>query len=696
MAILMKICTKRYALFTQNIVIFEVLFIFWQKTYKLSHQPVKFLFPAGPFRIKWNSLRSFFLTAGDFVRYPKPTDIRIFSDRGKGDAAVTSSGPPRRGSIQVRIILLAMLFTLLAALVILVTSMNAVAARLERTTLQSVEYALETAGATIRSNIEEVDSLAGWCVSNASIRTWLLSAEPPQTLTQNVYTQVSGKFSSMRTVTYLQRFMPINAGGGYMSFGTNSTQSAAMQTTLSADAVGRLPGFGDGQGDTAWQSVVRDPLMLPERATAGIPVTRTFRDTSGHVGRVYIAVSTALITDSLRDFTAVEGGQLYWVMDGVLYAVSGNSPLAADRLAHVADYTPHSGETLDAATRLYSAEVDGQRMLVVSYPVGLHELYLAEAIPMAPSGTVLLSLLAGPAVASPLIVLALGVALALLLHRLVATPILLLQRQIERLGSGDLTPDPALEWDNELGDIGRGVNHMAQNITALMEKRLEDERQKQDLEYRMLQNQINPHFIYNTLNSIKWMATIQRVSGIAEMTTALSRLLKSLSKGSERLVPLYEEFALINDYFTIQQYRYGGTITLEVDYIEDERLARTCLIPRFTLQPLVENAIFHGIEPRGQAGSILMRVVRDTDSTDVLLYLQDDGVGMTPEQAARALSEPGPEEEAVKFRHVGLWNVHRRLQYSFGEAYGLSIESAPGAGTTVIVRLPCREGGGAQ
>ena len=356
---------------------------------------------------------------------------------------MTSTRPPRRGSIQVRIILLAMLFTLLAALVILITSMNAVANRLERTTLQSVEYALETASATIRSNIEEVDSLAGWCIANASIRTWLLSADPPQTLTQNIYTQVSGKFNSMRTVTYLQRFMPINAGGGYMSFGTNSTQSVALQTTLTAETIDRLPGLGAGQSGAAWQSIVKDPLMLSERATLGIPVTRTLQDTSGHVGRVYIAVSAALITDSLRDFTVVEGGQLYWVMDGALYAVRGNSPMEVEQIEDVADYTPHSGEMLDAATRLYSAEVDGQRMLVVSYPLGLHDLYLAEAIPLNPSGTVLLSLLAGPAVASPLIVLALGIALALLLHGLVAPPILLLQRQIERLGSGAL---PCSHW----------------------------------------------------------------------------------------------------------------------------------------------------------------------------------------------------------------------------------------------------------
>ena len=605
---------------------------------------------------------------------------------------MTSSRTPRRGSIQARIILLAMLFTLLAALVILAASMNAVTRRLERTALQSAEYALETAGAAIRNNIEEVDSLADWCIANASIRTWLLSTSSPQVLTSNIHTQISGKINSMRAMPYLQRFLSINAGGGYMSFGTNSNQSIALQTTLSEDTIGKLPGFGDGQGDTAWQTIVRDPLMLPGRATAGIPVSRTLKDTSGHVGRVYIAVSAALITDPLRDFTLAEGGRLYWMMNGVLYEAGDSSPVETDLLDRLTDYTPRGGETLDAMTRLYSAEVDGRKMLAVSYPLGLHDLYLMETIPLDPSGAVLFSLLAGPAMASPLVILALGAALALLLHRLVATPILSLQRQIERLGSGDLTPDPGLEWNNELGDIGRGINYMTRNITALMEKRFEDERQKQDLEYRMLQNQINPHFIYNTLNSIKWMATIQHAPGIAEMTTALSRLLKSLSKGNERLVPLYEEFALINDYFTIQQYRYGGTITLEVDYIEDERLARTCLIPRFTLQPLVENAIFHGIEPRGQAGSILIRVVRDRDNSDVLLSLTDDGVGMTPEQAAKALSEPGPEEAAAKFRHVGMWNVHRRLQYSFGEAYGLSVQSAPGAGTTVTVRLPCRQG----
>ena len=91
-----------------------------------------------------------------------------------------------------------------------------------------------------------------------------------------------------------------------------------------------------------------------------------------------------------------------------------------------------------------------------------------------------------------------------------------------------------------------------------MERRLEDEKQKQDLEYKMLQSQINPHFLYNTLNSIKWMATIQGANGISEMTTSLSRLLKSISKGTSLLIDIREELSLLENYFTIQSYRYGG------------------------------------------------------------------------------------------------------------------------------------------
>ena len=161
-----------------------------------------------------------------------------------------------------------------------------------------------------------------------------------------------------------------------------------------------------------------------------------------------------------------------------------------------------------------------------------------------------------------------------------------------------------------------------------------------------------PHFIYNTLNGIRWMATLQHATGIAEMVTALSRLLKSVSKGNERLVPLYEEFALLNDYFTIQQYRYGGTITMDVSYIEDENLARQCRIPRFTLQPLVGECHLprhrtQGLRRQHRAdGGAGGR--RGGDPPDRRRRGHDP-----PNRWPPPLREPGPEEAAAKFRHVG-------------------------------------------
>ncbi len=121
------------------------------------------------------------------------------------------------------------------------------------------------------------------------------------------------------------------------------------------------------------------------------------------------------------------------------------------------------------------------------------------------------------------------------------------------------------------------------------------------------------------------------------------------------------------------------------------------MIPRFTLQPLAENAIFHGLEPKGGFGSVLLEICLSPGDGDVLVTLTDDGVGMPPEQVAHLLDPPQTQADAQdKIRHVGLWNVHRRLQYSFGSRYGLTVESEPGVGTAVTIRLPYHrnEGGG--
>ncbi len=586
----------------------------------------------------------------------------------------------RHGSIQVRVLALTLLFTLGVSLVIAIGNMRQMAAEWERTTLLNAEYALQTAAAAIHRDIEEVDDLASWCAYNPSMRTYLLTDVSSNNQALSMYPTISAKYSTLRTMQYVQRFVLINAKGRQMVFGTAVTNTVAMTPKVLA----RIPGYDEEY--SGWSCIMRDPMALTSQALDTIPLTRKLTlSGTGREAHICAFVSPALITAALKGFTMPEGSSLLWQMGGRYYGINGNilteEPLS-DIPAEQLDV-----DMLDDSTEVYSIAAGYDAQLMVRYPIGVHDLYLIEIIPNGPLQRQI-PYLSDSLVISLLAILVLGLLLAFLLHRMITPPITALQNRITKISSGDFSFDPAIEWNNELGDIGRGINSMSASVTALMGHRLEDEKQKQDLEYRMLQNQINPHFIYNTLNSIKWMATIQHAPGIAEMVTALSRLLKSVSKSNERLVPLYEEFALLNDYFTIQQYRYGGTITLDVSYIEDEKLNHSCLIPRFTLQPLVENAIFHGIEPKGSAGEVTLRVERDTANGDVLIRLTDDGIGMTAEQAAKALQEPGPEEAAAKYRHVGMWNVHKRLQYSFGEAYGLSIESEPGVGTTVMVRLP--------
>lgn len=586
----------------------------------------------------------------------------------------------RHGSIQVRVLALTLLFTLGVSLVIAIGNMRQMAAEWERTTLLNAEYALQTAATAIHRDIEEVDDLASWCAYNPSMRTYLLTDVGSNNQALSMYPTISAKYSTLRTAQYVQRFVLINAKGRQMVFGTAVTNTVAM----TPEVLARIPGYDEEY--SGWSCIMRDPMALTSQALDTIPLTRKLTlSGTGREAHICAFVSPALITAALKGFTMPEGSSLLWQMGGRYYGINGNilteEPLS-DIPAEQLDV-----DMLDDSTEVYCIAAGYDAQLMVRYPIGVHDLYLIEIIPNGPLQRQI-PYLSDSLVISLLAILVLGLLLAFLLHRMITPPITALQNRITKISSGDFSFDPAIEWNNELGDIGRGINSMSASVTALMDHRLEDEKQKQDLEYRMLQNQINPHFIYNTLNSIKWMATIQHAPGIAEMVTALSRLLKSVSKSNERLVPLYEEFALLNDYFTIQQYRYGGTITLDVSYIEDEKLNHSCLIPRFTLQPLVENAIFHGIEPKGSAGEVTLRVERDTANGDVLIRLTDDGIGMTAEQAAKALQEPGPEEAAAKYRHVGMWNVHKRLQYSFGEAYGLSIESEPGVGTTVMVRLP--------
>lgn len=215
-------------------------------------------------------------------------------------------------------------------------------------------------------------------------------------------------------------------------------------------------------------------------------------------------------------------------------------------------------------------------------------------------------------------------------------------------------------------------------IRSLLERIRSEEKELRKTELRALQAQINPHFLYNTLDSIQWMCERGKNDSAVRMVSALAKLFRiSISRGHE-LIPLRDELKHAESYLTIQKYRYGDRF----DYrFEVEEGLGDYLCVKITLQPLIENAIYHGIEPLVDEGEIIISAKSDGDR--ILLTVSDNGVGMTAEQIKSVLGKARSDSGGI-----GVRNVNDRIRIYFGEGYGLSIESEPDEGTRITVRLP--------
>lgn len=554
--------------------------------------------------------------------------------------------------------------------------------------LQAAEFNLRLVATDIETSLNDADALLNWASINDTVRRYLSQEEVNGTQTIAAYKAAQEKYYSNPLYPKVIRFFMSNENDRHLQFGPLNSSSALNRSSISLFL---QQGYG--------MQFTTDPLMSSHPAC--LAISRPIRSGRGtmHRGTAYLALAPSVITDPAAGYSLTDGSALYWEMGSRLWQIKNGSLTETENLLQEVDYTLRTESNNGIAEQTAwqgKVQLDGQNYYVVKVTLNGRSAALVQLLPantfLQHYGVYLWLIALGIA-----IIWGLSFLMQHWLERVITRPVEALQKRIEAVGSGSFAPDRAVEWNNELGDIGRGINQLAENVDSLMTRRVEDERRKQELEYRMLQNEVNPHFIYNTLNSIRWMATIQHAPGIAEMVTAFARLTKSISKGTQKLVPLQEELALLNDYFTIQQYRYGGDLEIEVSRIESETLCRDCLIPRFTLQPLVENAIFHGLEPKGGHGSVLLDISTDPDTGDVLLRITDDGVGMPPEVVAHLLDEPAEgAEKAEKFRHVGLWNVNRRIRYSFGEGYGLTIESEEDVGTEVTIRLPYQQKGGSH
>ncbi len=264
-------------------------------------------------------------------------------------------------------------------------------------------------------------------------------------------------------------------------------------------------------------------------------------------------------------------------------------------------------------------------------------------------------------------------------------PVKTLIQACKRIERGDLDFRVSLKLKNELGILGDTFNIMMDQIQSYYQKEIDEQKRKSELEFQVLQAQINPHFLYNTLDAIVWMTETNNNDKVVEITKAFSSFFRiTLSKGNE-WITLAEEIEHTRSYLIIQRMRYRDILSYEID-VDDSILK--CRILKLILQPIVENALYHGIKNKRNPGSIIVRASRYGDEK-ILLEVIDDGNGMTEERLREVVAHINADNSVSrKNEGYGLRNVNQRIKLYYGKQYGLSIKSEYKKGTHVSVIIP--------
>nr|WP_275695570.1 sensor histidine kinase [Fredinandcohnia sp. SECRCQ15] len=288
-----------------------------------------------------------------------------------------------------------------------------------------------------------------------------------------------------------------------------------------------------------------------------------------------------------------------------------------------------------------------------------------------------------------ILVIFLGMLVSLLLGLILSKPLVSsihrLRDAMDNVKKGNLAQRVIISSNDEIGQLGTGFNHMINEIDRLVSEVYKTGLREKDAEIRALQSQMNPHFLYNTLESINMLAITNGNLDVSDMVSSLGRLLRYTIDNSSKVVTLDEELAFIHSYLAIQKVRMGE----ELQYREEiEEGSQHVLLPKLVLQPLVENAIIHGIFKQG--GHISIKVY--TENQLLKIEITDNGQGVTLEQLTKlkTLIETQQSSSTEKHNGIALSNVHGRIQLLYGNQYGIKIKGQEQKGFSVSLTLPIR------
>lgn len=405
--------------------------------------------------------------------------------------------------------------------------------------------------------------------------------------------------------------------------------------------------------DQYWGGQIQNLTQLTENQTVIVycrPIAQ--RESGEHIGNLVILFSPRLVSSELTDILALDDGRI-------------------DLYNHAGDLIFSSGEASHADTQTLSTQALSTGWTLVQ-TVESHA--LNQQLRSVIESTLILAIT---------IIVAM-IFLSIFLSQNLAAPINRMAVRIRQISEGNFSHLPEVTEhhpNSEMEELDRRIQDMGDNIQMLMHQQEE----KQKLELQMLQAQMNPHFLYNTLASIRLMASLQGKNSVSGMIEALSSLLRANLSGSSDIIPLAEEIELLNSYLYIQDTRLKGRLRYQFN-VPDELRDKQVL--KFILQPIAENAVLHGIGNRPLGGEILLRVWIENDV--LLLEITDDGQGMDEPtmQDLRSKLANWNALDTSQGHGIALCNVQARIQLRWGNAYGLEINSILDKGTCVRVRVP--------
>lgn len=271
-------------------------------------------------------------------------------------------------------------------------------------------------------------------------------------------------------------------------------------------------------------------------------------------------------------------------------------------------------------------------------------------------------------------------AMAYRYSRKISRPITILENSMKEVEAGNMQVQVDIRVGNEMDDLGRSFNHMVQRLNTLMNEVISVQKHKNEMELEVLHAQINPHFLYNTLNTIRWMAKIKGEESISTAVLALVKLLRiSINLGKNRIT-MQEEIEYVKNYLTIQRLRFNHLFTITYDIKEEHQ---SLSIPKLLLQPIVENALIYGIDER--ENELHIKIYTEEAYEQVRIIVEDNGPGIRKEILETLLKV---EKGMNKFSKVGLHNINQRIKMYYGEEYGLEILTQAGSGTKIIILIP--------